>query len=161
MALFGACARLILLQAVSFLLLSALPLYSQSRNEDQAAEASFIGLTLPELFSRLGPPKSVHAVRGIEEWQDDVLFSYDRGDFYILKDRVWQAVFKSAMGIKAGDNAASVSLTLNSLPSIRPAESRQNAAFFFLDGKSWPMMLRCDFDREGKLTVIFIYRSDL
>ena len=160
MALFGACARLLLPQVVLFLFLAASPLYAQSQ-DDPSDPASFVGLTLPELLSRMGPPKSVYPVRGIEEWQDDVVFSYDPGDIYILKDRVWQVGFKSAMGIKAGDNAAEVSLILGANASVRFAESRQTSAFYFLDGKSWPMMLRCDFDKEGRVLVIYIYRSDL
>ena len=144
--------------AVLFLVLVVSPLWPQST---EAEPASFIGLTLPELLSRMGPPKSVYPVRGPEEWQDDVVFVYDQADIYIHKDRVWQAGFKSAMGIKTGDNVAAVSLILGSAASVRMAESRQNSVFYFLDGKSWPMMLRCDFDKEGRVMMIFVYRSDL
>ena len=160
MALSGASLRFFLPQAVFFLLFAALPLWPQS-GEEEPAGASCIGLTLTELLGSLGPPKSVFPVRGLEEWQDDVVFSYDQADMYILKDRVWQAGFKSVMGIKAGDNAAMVSLILGYTASVRLAESRQNSVFYFLDGKSWPMMLRCDFDKDGKVTAIFIFRSDL
>ena len=155
----------------SFLLLIALvyiiPLWPQAGllppNDDPA---SYIGLTLLELYDRLGPPESVYAARGPEEWQDDVVFVYKQGDFYILKDRVWQTGLKSAMGIRAGDNVATVSLILGSIDSARPAESvdssgGQKPVFYFLDGKSWPMILRCEFDKQGRVTMIFIYRSDL
>ena len=151
--------------AVLFFFLAVTPpLWSQSIEAGaahQTAEASIIGLTLPDLLGRMGAPKSVYPARGFEEWQDDVVFVYDQADIYIHKDRVWQAGFKSALGIKAGDNAASVSLVLGSNASVRLAGNRQNSVFYFLDGKSWPMMLRCDFDKEGRVTVIFIYRSDL
>ena len=142
-----------------FILLLLLPSFLVAQGI--ADPVDLIGLTLNELISRMGVPVSVHSARGAEEWQDDVVFVYDWGDVYIIKDRVWQAGFKSAMGIKAGDSAASVSLILGSSASARLAENRQNSVFYFLDGKSWPIMLRCDFDRDGRVTVIYIYRSDL
>jgi len=122
---------------------------------------NLIGLTLNELINSKGVPESVHSVRGPEEWQDDVVFVYNWGDVFIIKDRVWQAGFKSAMGIKTGDSAASVSLILGFNATARLAENRQNSVFYFLDGKSWPLLLRCDFDKDGRVTAIFIYRSDL
>ena len=122
---------------------------------------NLIGLTLNELINSKGVPESVHSVRGPEEWQDDVVFVYNWGDVFIIKDRVWQAGFKSAMGIKTGDSAASVSLVLGFNAAARLAENRQNSVFYFLDGKSWPLLLRCDFDKDGRVTAIFIYRSDL
>ena len=132
-------------------------------NEDPA---SYIGLSLSELYDRLGLPESVYAARGLEEWQDDVVFVYKQGDFYILRDRVWQAGLKSAMGIRAGDNAATVSLILGSVDSARPAGNSdlsggQDSVSYFLDGKSWPLILRCDFDKQGRIIMIFVYRSDL
>ena len=127
----------------------------------QEEPAELIGLTLDELISQYGPPRSVHPVRGLHEWQDDVVFVYDKADLYIYKDRVWQAGYKSVMGIKTGDNAATVSLILGSNASVRLAESGQNSVFYFLDGKSWPLILRCDFDKVGVVLMIFIYRSDL
>ena len=125
----------------------------QGREDDPA---SYIGLSLEELLRRLGVPGSVYPVRGLEEWQDDVVFVYEQGDFYILKDRVWQVGLKAARGIKAGDSLGAVYLVLGS-----KAESRYNSIFCSLDEGSWPMMLRCDFNSEGKVQVIFIYRTDL
>ena len=141
---------------VVFLFFTAQALWSEPITEDPA---SFIGLTLTELFGRFGPPIAVYSTRGIEEWQDDVVFVYDQGDFYILNDRVWQINLKMAMGIKTGDNAAVVSLVLGS--RVRLAESSENSVSYFIDGKSWPMLLRCDFNKEGRVQMIFIYRSDL
>jgi len=158
--------------------------YGQSPIEDPV---SYIGLNLNELYAKLGPPESVYAARGLEDWQDDVVFVYKEGDFYILKDRVWQLGLKSALGIGAGDNAASVSLILGSNNLARPAltsgpasgtaiksgpvgtgspgsgETRESGSslYYFIDGKSWPLMLRCDFNKAGRVSVIFIYRSDL
>ena len=126
---------------------------NQSPEDDPV---SYIGLTLTELIGRFGVPRSVYPSRGPEEWQDDVVFVYEQGDFYILKDRVWQVSLKAARGIKAGDSMGTVYLTLGS-----KAESRFNSVYCTLDEGSWPMMLRFDFNSEGRVQVIFIYRTDL
>lgn len=118
--------------------------------------ASFIGLTLQELFSRFGAPRSVRAARGREAWQDDVVFVYDRGDFYIYKDRVWQAGFPAAMEIHSGDPRELVLAALGT-----GAESRGNSVFKRLNQGNWPLELRCDFDGAGKVKAVFIYRADL
>jgi hypothetical protein len=143
--------------AVLALAFAALPLlHAQSGSAyGETDPASLIGSTLEELIRRFGTPKSVYAVRGLEEWQDDVVFVYDHGDYYVFRDRVWQAGFKSARGIKAGDSRAVVSLVLGAR-----AENRGNSVFLSLDEGSWPLMLRCDFDRDGRALVIFIYRTD-
>ena len=116
---------------------------------------NLVGLTLGELLGRFGTPRSVYAARGIEEWQDDVVFVYDEGDFYVYKDRVWQAGLKEAHGIKAGDSRAVVSLVLG-----QAAEDRGDSIYCPLEVKGWPLMLRYVFDREGRLHMIFIYRTD-
>jgi hypothetical protein len=97
----------------------------------------------------------VYPVRGLEEWQDDVVFIYDEGDFYVYKDRVWQAGLKSAYGIALGDSWGSVSLALGAA-----AQNRGNSLFLPLEGKNWPLALRCDFDHAGKALAIFVYRTD-
>ncbi|MDR1058095.1 MAG: hypothetical protein LBL43_00980 [Treponema sp.] len=117
---------------------------------------SFVGLTLDALIGRFGPPRSVYAVRGIEEWQDDVVFVYPQGDFYFYRDRVWQVGVPSAAGIKTGDPRGVVMLVLGS--GVR---DRGDYALCDLAGGDWPLTLRCNFDRAGKVTAIFIYRSGL
>ena len=114
-----------------------------------------IGIYLDELILRFGPPRSVYAVRGLEEWQDDVVFVYDHGDYYIYKDRVWQLGLKEAWGIRAGDSRSVVSLRLGS-----NAQSRGDSVFLFLDEGNWPLMFRCDFDQNGRVLVLFFYRTD-
>ena len=121
-----------------------------------ADPVSLVGITLNELIGSFGAPRSVYSARGLEEWQDDVVFVYDQGEFYIHKDRVWQLCIKAARGIKAGDTRGVVSMVLG--PN---AGSRSDSLFFSIDEKSWPLMLRCVFDKEDRLLMIFIYRSDL
>jgi hypothetical protein len=120
--------------------------------------SSYIGLTLAELMRRFGAPRAVYPVRGLEAWQDDVVFAYDRGDFYILSDRVWQVGLRAAGGVKAGDSWGEALLALGSKAGIR---YNSDSIFQPLDGGSWPMALRYDFDRDGKVRMIFIYRADL
>jgi len=138
-------------------LLVMVPLWPQTGTAAPGGNdpVSFIGLTLDELLRRFGTPRSVYAARGLEEWQDDVVFVYDQGDFYIYNDRVWQAGLRAALGINSGDSRAVVSLVLGP-----KAESRGNSVFYSLDEYAWPMMLRFDFDKDDKVQAIFIYRTD-
>jgi hypothetical protein len=117
--------------------------------------ALWIGMDLPTLLASFGAPRSVYAVRGREEWQDDVVFVYDHGDFYIFKDRVWQTGLKSAYGIEAGDSREAALLVLG-----EKTEDLERYLLYPLSGGSWPLALRCNLDDQGKVTIIFIYRSD-
>jgi hypothetical protein len=117
---------------------------------------SLVGLTLEALIGRFGPPRSVYPVRGVEEWQDDVVFVYPQGDFYVYRDRVWQVGVPAAAGIKTGDPRGVVMLLLGS-----EVRDRGDYALFDLAGGDWPLTLRYNFDRTGKVTAIFIYRSGL
>jgi hypothetical protein len=133
------------------------PLWPQTQTEPLGDDpASFIGYSLTDLILRFGVPRSVYPVRGVEEWADDVVFVYDEGDFYIIKDRVWQIGLKSAYLIQAGDSRSAVSLSFGEALS-----SGWDYLIFPLKGQSWPVALRCNFDSDGRVTVIFIYRSDL
>jgi hypothetical protein len=137
-----------------FLLTIAIPLWPQAGRSDDPA--LLIGLTLNDLIQRFGIPNSVHAVRGLEEWQDDVLFVYDTGDFYILENRVWQIGIKSAYLLREGDPRSAVSLSFG-----QALRSGTDYAIFLLQGYNWPLALRFNFDSAGRVTAIFIYRSDL
>ena len=144
--------------ALFFLGPLACPLVSQEEPGGGGAEtdpALWIGMDLPALLARFGAPRSVYAVRGREEWQDDVVFVYDHGDFYIYKDRVWQAGVKSARGIEAGDSREAALLALG-----EQTEDRERYLLRSLPGGSWPLALRCNLDEQGKVSIIFIYRSD-
>ena len=128
---------------------------NQSETGDTTEPVSLVGLTLAELIQRFGMPRSVHAVRGLEEWQDDVVFVYELGDFYIYKNRVWQMGLKAALGIRLGDTYGTIAMVLG--PGV---EKRGDSVFYPLDEGSWPLMLRYDFDKAGRIQAIFIYRTD-
>jgi hypothetical protein len=134
-------------------LAGAVPGWSQS--ETASDPALLVGLTLESVFSRYGPPKSVYTVRGLEAWQDDVVFEYDEGDFYVYKDRVWQLGLKSAYGITLGAHRAEVVLVLG--------EGDQNFddhILYSLPSRSWPLTLRVNLNAAGTVSALFIYRSD-
>jgi hypothetical protein len=136
--------------------LSLFPLPAQEASGGGSGDpALWIGMDLPALLARFGAPRSVYAVRGTEEWQDDVVFVYDHGDFYVFKNRVWQVGLKSAWGIEAGDSRETALLILG-----EKAEDRGHYLLCPLPGGSWPLALRCNLDEAGKVSVIFIYRSD-
>jgi hypothetical protein len=131
------------------LLFIAMPLAAQ---EDPA---QIVGLTLAAVYGRYGIPESVHAVRGAEEWQDDVVFVYKDWDLYIYQDRVWQVGLKSALGISLGDSAGMAFLMLG-----EGVQSFDGYLLYSLPPRSWPLQLRLDIDGTGKITAICLYRSD-
>jgi hypothetical protein len=116
---------------------------------------SFVGMKLEDLIDRFGPPQAVYAARGREEWQDDVVFVYGEGDFYIAKDRVWQIGLTSALGITVGDVKQVVSLVLG-----EAAHDEGDYVRMSLPGAGWPLMLRVNFNGLGAVSAIFIYRPD-
>ena len=125
-----------------------------ARAEDDPA--SYIGMSLEELLIQFGTPESVYPVRGLEEWQDDVVFVYEEGDFYILKDRVWQVGLKTAYRVNTGDPSTVVYLSFG-----EAFMAGRDFAVFSLGRQNWPLALRCNFDLAGRVTAIFIYRSDI
>jgi hypothetical protein len=135
-----------------FWLMAALPAPAA---EELADPASLIGLTLEEMLSRFGPPQSVYALRGLEEWQDDVVFVYAQGDFYVYKDRIWQLGLDAAWDIKLGDPRGLVTLVLG-----EEGQNFGDYSIFALPGRAWPLALRVNFDDSGMVSAIFVYRPD-
>ena len=144
-----ACVFLLLLLFIAF------PLWPQDEDEP----LSFVGMQLAELIERFGPPGTVSAARGNEIWQDDVVFQYAEGDFYIFRDRVWQVKLATACGISLRDSKAVALLVLGDeaadrgdhlLLPLSAATSR----------RGWPLMLRVNFNNTGLVSAIYIYRPD-
>jgi len=138
-----------------FLNLAVLPLWPQA-GQTSVDPSSYIGLTLADLYGRFGIPGSVYAARGLEVWQDDVVFVYGFADFFIVQDRVWKVGVKEAYLIRAGDPATAVFLSFGEAVSRGP-----EYAVFPFTGRPWPMSLRFNFDSSGRVSMIYIYRSDL
>lgn len=107
------------------------------------------------IFTRFGVPQSVHAVRGLEAWQDDVVFTYPDWDLYWFKDRVWQVGLAAAYGVKKGDPLDTILSTLG-----KPIQQKDNTLVYPLPSRSWPLRLRILLDETGALQTLYIYRSD-
>ena len=116
---------------------------------------SIIGIKLDELIERFGVPQAVYAARGIELWQDDVVFQYSGGEFYIFKDRVWQVKLPSAYGVTIGDPKAAVLLVMGNA-----AEDRGDHLLMPLNGQNWPLAVRINFNNASMVNAIYIYRTD-
>ena len=136
-----------------------LPLYPQDRAVNTSygtdEKLSFVGMTLAELIERFGVPKTVIAARGNELWQDDVIFRYNDGDFYIYSDRVWQIKFTSALGISNKDLKPAVLRVLGN-----NAEDMGDHVLLHISGMNWPLMLRVNFSNSGQVSAIYLYRPD-
>ena len=144
--------RFLLVCAV-FLIAAPLLMSQQDLNLNDEI-ISNIGLKLEDLFARYGAPKTVHAVRGDEDWQDDVVFVYNDYDFYIYRDRVWQIGLKSGYGVKLGDSKAAVLRALGD-----KAQDAGDYMLYPLAGGAWPLSLRINFN-SGRVSGIFVYRMD-
>ena len=136
--------------------LAGSPLWSQARERAGADDPIlFVGMKLEEMINRFGPPQAVYAARGSEEWQDDVVFVYSEGDFYVYKDRVWQIGLKAAYGIELGDARPVVFLVLGD-----EAKDEGYHVLLSIPGSGWPLMLRVNINGSGAVSAIFIYRPD-
>jgi hypothetical protein len=154
------------LYAVFFmsLLLSIAPVIPAQDQAGTAASSpaadpgALVGLTLEAMLNRFGTPQKVYAVRGEEAWQDDVVFVYNDGDYYVAANRIWQIGVRSAYGIKNGDSKAAAVLTAG-------GEAEDHIDYFLWslpnkNGRGWPLTLRCNFDAKGFVQGIFIFRPD-
>jgi len=115
---------------------------------------SLVGLKLSDLIANFGPPGTVYAARGVELWQDDVVFQYTGKDFFIYKDRVWQVKFSSVFGISLNDPKQAAILKLGAT-----AVDNGDHALLPISGGDWPLMIRVNFS-NGLVSAIYVYRSD-
>jgi len=141
------------------LLFFTFPLFAQNKpiyaGLDIDEQLSLVGMMMVDLLERFGPPRSVISERGNEPWQDDVVFQYNGADFYIYRDRIWQVKLASTHGISNGDKKAAVLLALGN-----NTVDKEDHALLAISGKSWPLMLRVNFNNTGLVTAIYIYRTD-
>jgi hypothetical protein len=133
-------------------------LQAQSATSQENSEPieSVIGMTVAEIFSQFGAPQTVYAVRGEDVWQDDVVFVYKDFDCYVYQDRVWQIGLKSALGINIGDSRDVAALVLGDVAVVF-----DNCMIASLPSKDWPLAIRVNFNEQGKITALFIYRPDV
>jgi hypothetical protein len=152
-----------------FLLVLPLCLAAQSPAGGAAeipSPETLIGATLEELLSRAGTPLSVYAVRGLEAWQDDVVFVYPSLDVYLFKDRVWQVSPRAAYRIQTGDTREQVEAALGpGFAEIPGAREGEYALVFTFSNRAWPLALRVNLrggsgGRPDTVWALYIYRSD-
>ncbi|GMO53569.1 MAG: hypothetical protein Ta2G_11700 [Termitinemataceae bacterium] len=131
-------------------------LYPQSQQMDAAAydPVSYIGLNITDLYTYFGSPSNVYAVRGIEEWQDDVVFAYPSIDFYVFKNTVWQISIKRALGVNVGDPKGAVLLVLG-----ENALDNGSHILSTLANRNYNMQWRFNIS-GGKISTIYLYRMD-
>jgi len=123
---------------------------------------ALVGLRLDELVARFGAPSAVHAARGAEEWQDDVVFVYPFGDLYVHRDRVWQVGLGAFYGMSVGDPRAVADLILGEPAAAQAAQAQGDFIVRQLQplpGMGWPVAMRVNFS-AGAISAIFVYRSD-
>jgi len=144
--------RVLLLQLALFV---AFPLLSQEQAVKTDERLSLVGMRLAELIERYGPPKTVYAARGNELWQDDVVFRYDKEDFFIFGDRVWQVRVASAYGVSVNDPKQAALLVLGD-----KAQNMGDYLLMQLSGGDWQLTLRVNFNNAGLVSAIYIYRPD-
>jgi hypothetical protein len=141
---------------IPLLFLFSFPLCAQQQPAAGADEQlSFVGMTIAGMLERLGPPRAVNTARGEEPWQDDVVFHYPIGDFFVYGDRVWQVKLASVYGISNGDRKSAVMLVLGNT-----AEDRGEFILSQVTGKDWPLTLRINFNNSGVVSAIYLYRPD-
>jgi hypothetical protein len=132
------------------LLMLGLSLYAQAESEP----SSLVGTTLADLYKNYGVPKQVYAVRGVAAWQDDVVFVYDDIEFFIYGNRVWQIKVRAAYNVKDGDTRAAVSKVLGE------GRAFEDYTLYQLPGKTWPLTLRINWSKAGRVAGLYIFRSD-
>jgi hypothetical protein len=152
--------KILILFLCCFLLTSTLPAQTNPSAPGSGSPLPqdpvlLIGLSLEALISRYGPPQSVYAVRGLEEWQDDVVVVYNDWDLYIYRDRVWQLSLKSVYGISLGDPRGVVALVLG-----EEVRSFEGYLLYTLPSRSWPLQMRMNLDDSGRISAMYMYRSD-
>jgi hypothetical protein len=151
---------------LAFFLVMLLPLAAQENAPEDTEfppdAENMVGLTLKEVFAYLGQPDTVHAVRGAEEWQDDVVFVYAarKLDVYIYKDRVWQVRAETALGLKKGDRKAAALLALGNNPG-GTIEDKDNYLLYHYPKTVWPKYARFNLDSSGRISAIYVYRPDM
>ncbi|MDR1389368.1 MAG: hypothetical protein LBJ31_05265 [Treponema sp.] len=113
-----------------------------------------VGVSISDLITRYGVPKQVKAARGAAEWQDDVVFIYDSGEYYVYLDRVWQVRVKSAYGVKEGDPRTAVNRALGE------GRDFNGYSLYQRPSKMWPIMIRINWTASGRTEGMYIFRSD-
>jgi len=122
---------------------------------------TLIGLTLEQVYQRLGAPAEVYTLRGKTPEQDDVVFYYaDHLYLFWFENRVWQVrvdsrfsgqVFSFSMGASRQQVTAELG---------RPIVQAPDSLVFHIEDRGYPIQARLYFDESG-LVDLYCFRGDL
>ncbi|MDR2491666.1 MAG: hypothetical protein LBD20_09735 [Spirochaetaceae bacterium] len=122
-------------------------------NPAAANPFELLTLKIADLFNRFGPPVSVYAVRGEQLWQDDVVLEYGEVDVYLYKDQVWQVSLPKIQGLARGDPEKAIGLVFQN--AVRKGSNFYTVQF---NERPWPVELRINLNKSGKISAIYLYR---
>ena len=149
--------------ALLFVLLAAAPLSAGEPVLPVAAGlVSRLGWTPDEAIDALGPPVNMFPYRGTSETEDNVVFFYpDHSYLFWFRDRVWQARVDSRW---EGDiDGVSMGMTLDEVLGVwgrDPINRNDPAPTWTLPDRGYPVRIRLYFNQSGKLSDIYVFRSD-
>ncbi|MDR3324517.1 MAG: hypothetical protein LBS82_00820 [Spirochaetaceae bacterium] len=116
---------------------------------------ALLGLSVADVLLSFGPPRAVHASRGAQEWQDDVVFEYQGADFYFFNDRVWQVSPRRAGAVGVGDSKLTLAMVYG-----EAAVDKGSYIVAEVPERAWKTEIRYDIDAAGKVSKIYVYRAD-
>ncbi len=128
--------------------------------EDNLDMVALLGLALDQVLDRYGAPKEVFPLRGMEAWQDDVVFYYPSNlYFFFFGNRVWQVRIDKrysgkALGFSPGTPKQEVIARLGT-----PFYQDQDSLIYLLPDRGYPVRSRFFFENEI-LSDIYVYRGD-
>ena len=121
----------------------------------------FLGMSPGKALNALGVPERVFPVRGLEAWQDDVVFEFLDGlSLFLFDDKVWQVRISDpyslpVLGFILGGTEDQLTKALGFPPEIVDGDLEWK-----LTGEAWPIRLRAIISEGGSIREIYVYRAD-
>ncbi len=140
---------------ISFLLVPCL-----SPGQEAFNVAGVIGLDLQRAHEQFGVPDEVFVVRGAEDWQDDVVFYYDRYLYlFWYENQIWQVRLDdrydgSFFNLSMGLSRAEVLQVLG-----KPLSETEDTLIYHREDPGYPLRMRFFFE-ESVLNDAYFYRGD-
>ncbi len=123
---------------------------------------SRIGWTPEEAFSELGAPVNIFTYRGATPEEDNAVFFYpDRSYLFWFQDRVWQVRVDS---LWEGDiDGVTMGMSLEEVIAAwgrNPINMSEAAPTWTLPDRGYPVRIRLYFNEHGRVSDIYVFRSD-
>jgi hypothetical protein len=122
--------------------------------------AGYLGFTLSEAVQTFGPPEEVFVYRGEEEWQDNVVFYFQKHLYlFWFENRVWQVRLDERYegeiaGFSMGTRKEDITAALG-----EPFFEDNESCLYALPDMGVPVRMRLFFE-EGRLSDLYIFRAD-